>query len=199
MEIELKYACPNEAVCVNILASDMVRALQIGAVRQIRMCTDYYDTPERTLRALYWTLRLRRENEQSVVCCKTRGERQGALSSHGEWECEAESVPQGVEQLIAQGAPEELRQLAGRAERFCGAEFLRKSVDLRLSGGTVAELSCDVGKLLGSTREEALCEVELELKEGSVEPMLSLGADLAKAFGLWEEPRSKLARALALE
>jgi len=197
MEVELKYACPDGATFEEILrfAADV----QQGTAREIRMRTDYYDTPERALRARFWTLRLRRENDKSVVCCKTRGSREGALSSHEEWECCAEELLPGVQQLIAQGAPQELLDIARRAERFCGAEFLRISTDLILEGGTVAELSCDRGKLMGAKSELSLCEVELELKAGPVEPMLAYGAALAERFGLTEETRSKLARAMELE
>ena len=197
MEIELKYFCPNRAVFEEIL--EAVRPVQQGPKREIRMQTAYYDTPERTLRDRFWTLRVRKENEQSVVCCKTRGSREGALSSHAEWETNAEELEQGVLQLIAQGAPEELAEIARNAVRFCGAEFLRVSADLLLGGGTVAELSCDVGSLLGATATMPLCEVELELKDGAVAPMLTFGAALAERFGLVEESRSKLSRAMELE
>jgi len=197
MEVELKYNCPNGAVFEEILT--YAAQVQQGPAREIRMQTDYYDTPERTLRERFWTLRLRRENDERVVCCKTRGSRSGALSSHNEWECEAEDFRSGVKQLVAQGAPEELLAIADRAERFCGAAFLRISADLVLESGTVAELSCDRGKLLGAKSEQSLCEVELELKAGPVEPMLAYGAALAARFGLKEESRSKLARAMELE
>lgn len=197
MEVELKYACPNGAVFEEILQA--VAAIQQGPVREIRMQTDYYDTPERTLRERFWTLRLRRENAESVVCCKTRGSWDGALSSHNEWECRAESLIEGVQQLIAEGAPEELREIARRAERFCGAQFVRVSADLVLENGTVAELSCDRGALMGTKTELPLCEVELELKAGAVKPMLAYGAAMAERFGLREESRSKLARAMELE
>ena len=196
MEVELKYACPSGAVFEEILKS--VSVLQQGPVREIRMQTDYFDTPERTLRSRFSTLRLRKENEQSVVCCKTRGSREGALSSHEEWECNAETLAEGVQKLIARGAPEELAEIARNAVRFCGAEFLRISADLKIEDAWV-ELSCDRGRLLGETTECPLCEVELELKEGAAEPMLAFGAQLAERFGLAEENRSKLARAMELE
>ena len=196
MEVELKYACPNGAVFEEILKA--VSGLQQGPVREIRMQTDYYDTPERTLRSRFWTLRLRKENENSVVCCKTRGSREGALSSHEEWECNAQSLTEGVQLLIARGAPGELAEIAEKAVRFCGAAFLRISADLKMED-TWVELSCDSGKLLGETTESPLCEVELELKDGAAEPMLAFGAALAARFGLREESRSKLARAMELD
>lgn len=196
MEIELKYACPDGAAFEEILQA--VSALQQGSAREIHMQTDYYDTPERTLRARFWTLRLRKENAESVVCCKTRGSREGALSSHEEWECNAENLTEGVKKLIAQGAPEELAEIVRNAVRFCGAEFLRISADLKI-GDSWVELSCDRGRLLGEKTSCPLCEVELELKDGTAEPMLAFGAALAARFGLREESRSKLARAMELE
>ncbi len=191
MEIELKYACPSGAVLREILAA------QPGEPRIIEMATDYYDTADRFLRSRHWTLRIRKENGEAVACCKTRGNREGALSSHGEWECRASELPEAIPQLVAQGAPAELLALTG-LERFCGAAFTRKSVDVIL-GETVIELSCDEGHLLGLKEREALCEVELELKAGPLEPMLAFGAQLQEKYGLKEEPRSKLARAMELK
>ena len=60
------------------------------------------------------------------------------------------------------------------------------------------ELALDEGALLGGGREEPLCEVEAELKRGRKEDTLALGAFLAETYGLTPEPKSKLARALAL-
>lgn len=198
MEIELKYACPDETVCKLILESDMVQMRQLEAVRQLSMRTRYYDTPQGDLCSRHWTLRLRWENGSCVACCKTGGARNGALSSHGEWECPAEKLSGAVQTLVTMGAPEQLLQIAEHVHECCGAEFLRQSVDLQLENGTIAELSCDTGVLLGMSDWQPLCEIELELRQGAVEPMLAFGAELAGRYALTAEPRSKLARALTL-
>ena len=60
------------------------------------------------------------------------------------------------------------------------------------------EIALDLGVLLGGGREMPLCEVEVELKEGPMEAADAFAIDLARAFGLKPERRSKFQRALAL-
>ena len=52
--------------------------------------------------------------------------------------------------------------------------------------------------LLGGGRELPLCEIEVELKEGSEEAAAAFAMALAQEYGLRPETRSKIARALAL-
>ena len=82
-------------------------------------------------------------------------------------------------------------------ERLCAARFERQARLLRLEG-CCAELALDSGVLLGKDREEAFCEVELELKSGSREALEAFGGEFARWFSLTVQPKSKFARALAL-
>ena len=59
-------------------------------------------------------------------------------------------------------------------------------------------MALDQGELLGGSRREPLCEVEVELKTGSMEACDRFARELAVQFGLQPEPRSKFSRALAL-
>ena len=60
------------------------------------------------------------------------------------------------------------------------------------------ELALDRGVLLGGGREVALCEVEVELKDGQPEAAVAFAQELAEKFGLRPEQKSKFRRALAL-
>ena len=79
----------------------------------------------------------------------------------------------------------------------CGARFRRIAKTFTWDGTTM-ELALDQGVLTGGSREIPLCEVELELKDGSRETVETYAAGLAAAFGLQPEPGSKFRRALAL-
>ena len=185
-EFELKYAATGA-----ILAA---LASKYGPGREIRMETTYFDTPGSTLSARRMTLRLRRENEETVCTLKT------SLSdgSRGEWECPAPDIVSGIEKLLALGAPGELKTLtAGGVTPVCGARFTRLAVDVPTADG-MAELALDSGCLCGGGREMPLCEVELELKSGSDAALLTLAENIAAIHGLKPEPRSKFRRALAL-
>lgn len=187
-EFELKYAAKNTAVLEDILAF-------VGRpAEKIRMASTYYDTAGGALAARKWTLRLRRENDASVVTMKTAGDGH----TRGEWEYDADSVEFADTALIDLGAPEELAELMkDGVVPVCGAEFTRRAVKLEL-GQTQAELALDVGRLFRGEREIPLCEVEVELKSGSENAVREFARELAERFKLKEEPRSKFVRAVSL-
>ena len=195
-ELEIKFMVPTQERLETILRDpEICVKMEQPEYRLLRMETTYFDTTDGALSARRWTLRSRRENERTVVTLKTPGEGY----AHGEWECEENDPKAAAERLIAQGAPEELRAiLKGSALRaLCGAQFTRRCAMLRLNG-VRCELAGDSGWLLGGSRREALCELELELKEGDAEQMLAFARALAERYGLSEGKKSKFARARAL-
>lgn len=185
-EFELKYrATPAQ-----------MKALQeaFGPFREITMETTYFDTLDYSLSTRRWTLRRRLENGVSVCTLKIPL----ADGSKGEWETECNDVVAAVPALCQLGAPAELEALvtAGVMET-CGARFIRQAATLTERGATM-ELALDQGILLGGGKEIPLCEVEVELKEGSDDAVRAFGFALELCYDLVPEPKSKLKRALAL-
>ena len=199
METEFKFAAPEEIV-EEIWQDDEIISRMTEFIRHYEMHTSYYDTEDRQIREKRWTLRIRKENDVSVACCTTGGIRSGGLSSHEEWEVEADTIEQALPLLAAAGAPEELAAMdPALLQCTCTASFQRESAILELEDGCLAELSMDFGILSGPTESEPLCEIELELKAGPFAPMERWAEELAERYGLTPEPRSKLARAIALQ
>lgn len=187
-EFELKYTAEKPSVLEDICAF-----LQ-GNVRETPMKSTYYDTSGGDLAARKWTLRLRKEGESSVVTMKTAGDGK----TRGEWEYKAENVTNAGEKLVKLGAPRELLELLQEeACPVCGAEFLRKAVNVDLDG-TVVEVALDAGRLFRGEKESPICEVEVELKAGKEENAVEFAKKLAEKFGLREESRSKFVRAVTL-
>ena len=185
-EFELKYQAHAEDL-------EKIRE-KYGSFREISMETTYYDTPLLALRARRWTLRRRLENGVSVCTVKTPL----PDGSRGEWEVEAPDISDGLPKLIALGAPEALTQIVqGGVAPFCGARFVRLAKLLPIQDGTV-ELALDKGVLLGGGRELPFAEVEVELKSSSDRAAEEFAHALAAEFGLVLQPKSKLARAMAL-
>ncbi len=185
-EFELKYRANAETQAA-------IRAAFPG-FRQIAMETTYFDTPDGALSARKITLRLRKENAQTICTLKTPL----PDGSRGEWECQATDILDGLSQLIANGAPAQIGRLAALGlAPVCGARFTRLATEVATADGT-AELALDSGILLGGGREMALCEVEVELKTGSDEAVLALAQALVQRFGLVPENKSKFRRAMAL-
>lgn len=162
--------------------------------REIAMESTYYDTPDQTLSAQYWTLRQRMENGVSVCTLKTPC----AEGGRNEWEAECSDIHTGIDALCKLGAPEELKAMtANGVEAVCSARFTRQAATLELEDCTV-ELALDKGFLRGGVRMALLGEVEVELKSGTEEAAIAFARSLAVKYGLAVERVSKYRRALAL-
>lgn len=185
-EFELKYRADDSQL-------EAIQSVYSG-FRETSMETTYYDTPGGTLRQLRWTLRRRMENGISVCTVKTNL----PDGSRGEWELQCGDILAAIPQLISLGAPEALLEYTRQGVvPTCGARFLRKAAALP-SGSGLVELALDRGVLLGGGRELPFAEVEVELKSGSDAVARDFAAALAAEFGLKPQPKSKLARAMAL-
>jgi len=185
-EFELKYRASSDQI-------EAVRKLY-GEFDSISMETTYYDTPSRSLSARRYMLRKRLENGESVCTLKTSGKG----NMRGEWEIRSDSVNAAVSELCKLGCPAELETLCKEGlVPICGARFTRKAGTLTFLDCTV-ELALDEGALFAGEKEIPLCEIEVELKDGSVDAADALGRQLADIFDLVPEEKSKFARALAL-
>lgn len=167
---------------------------KFGEFTSISMETTYYDTVNLALRSRKWTLRQRLENGRAVCTVKTPL----PDGSRGEWEVENSDLFAGVSQLCGMGAPGEILDYVNQGVvPFCGARFTRLAKTIELPGGRV-ELALDDGVLLGGGRELPFAEVEVELKSGSDAVAKDFATELALEFDLNPQPKSKLARAMAL-
>ena len=185
-EFELKFAATK--------GDHEALQARFGNLSPITMETTYYDVPGGSLRDLHWTLRRRMENGIAVCALKTPGEGFG----HGEWEVTCNRIEDAIEGLLAKGAPERLAEFAAEGLiAVCGARFTRLAGLIDAPGCTV-ELALDEGFLLGGGKEAPLCEIEVELKDGSEEAAAAFAMILAQEYGLRPETRSKIARAMAL-
>ena len=185
-EFELKFRADAEKIA----------AIQetYGEFIAITMETTYYDTADRRLSPLHWTLRRRYENGKSVCTLKTPA----PGGARGEWETECGDISDAIPVLCKLGAPMQLVALTiAGVEQVCGAKFTRLAKTLALESCTV-ELALDRGCLMGGGREEPLCEVEVELKNGEEAAATAFAMALAAEFGLTPESGSKYRRALAL-
>ncbi len=178
MAIELEYKFAADPQTLDEIAE------AYGPFRKIQMQTSYFDTPSRSFSRAKCTFRLRRENDVCICTLKTPlpdGSRQ-------EYECEAQSIEEGLKKL-----PQAAALADGPLEEVCSARFVRLACNV----GT-AELALDSGVLVGGGRELPLCEVEAEHKQGDPAQTLAFAQLLAGKYGLTPEPKSKFVRAIAL-
>lgn len=165
-----------------------------GTFSAISMETTYYDTPDGSLSQRRITLRRRMENGVSVCTVKTPG----SEGARGEWELQWEDITTALPELCKLGCPEEVLSLTKQGlVEVCGARFTRLCNQISVEAAVV-ELALDRGVLLGGGKQMALCEVEVELKEGKEEAAVNFAQTLARQYGLVPEKDSKFRRALAL-
>ena len=185
-EFELKFAATT--------AVQAAIRQEFSGFREISMETTYFDTADGALSDRRVTLRLRKENETSICTLKTPL----LDGSRGEWECQADNITDGLNALVALGAPREAAFWATQGlQPVCGAKFTRLVAEVTTADGT-AELALDSGILLGGGKETALCEVDVELKSGSDRATLAFAEGLAAKYNLQPENKSKFRRALGL-
>lgn len=185
-EIELKFRSTPEV-------HRQIEA-RFGGFSPISMETTYYDTPNGSLSARRITLRKRLENGNAVCTLKTPGEG----LSRGEWEVEEKEISLAVPVLcLLSGISDLLLWTAEGLEAVCGARFMRREVILTLPD-CVVQLALDEGVLLGGGKELPLCELEVELRQGSQDAAFAFARDLAEDYALLPQPDSKFYRAQSL-
>lgn len=187
VEYELKFAAtPAQQL--------MILEAFPGSVQKISMETTYYDTADGALAKRHITLRRRLENGTAVCTLKTPG----VGAARGEWDCLQDSIEAAIPELCKLSGYQQLGLLTIHGvQPLCSARFTRQAQLIEQPDFT-AELALDSGILLGGSKELPLCEVELELKEGSEAALNDFAAAFAQRFGLSIEKKSKFSRAFAL-
>lgn len=195
-EFEIKFAVDDLQLLDCILCDPMIREKMVEpSYRYIKMETTYFDTEDSALSARKWMLRIRKENDTSVVTVKMPGE--GYTRS--EWSVEADYLDDAVPMLLRDGAPQELETfLTAGLMPVCGVSFTRILGVLSFEDGTKCELCGDVGQFTAAGSASPLCEMEIELTEGAEETMLQFARKVQEVYRLSEQKKSKVVRAREL-
>ena len=199
MELEYKFALENAAQGNEIIQSTDGGLPDIHVLDSYRlvMASHYFDTPSRALRKAGWSLRLRGENEKSVLCIKhAKQAKRGGLRLREEYECEAASLEEGLALIREKGVDEEFfRLIAEGVTELVQVHFVRTARLVRY-GGARAELAFDEGYFGSDADKNRFTEFEIEYKAGEEADFSRLAQDLSAQFGLIPQEKSKLARAL---
>lgn len=181
IELERKFRATKEQL-------EAIRQAIPGEETRFSMETTYYDTPDKALSQKFYTLRRRKENDLSVCTLKTP-----AKDGRNEYEVNANSIEEALPELCKLCGEE----LPTHITPICGAKFTRIAKTVPFATATL-ELAFDRGILTGGNREEDLCELEVELKQGESLYLEMYATQLAESYGLQSEKHSKFRRALAL-
>ncbi|AYC34737.1 inorganic triphosphatase [Pseudomonas cavernae] len=162
----------------------------------------YYDTPARELAEAKVALRLRRDGDSYIQTLKSRGQSVAGLSERHEWDWYLEQ-PQLDPQLLGDDCwPASLADLDKRLlQPLFTTDFVRERAEIAWGRGktkVVIEAALDLGKVSADGREEEICELELELRQGEPEALLELATELAASLPLMPCDISKAERGYRL-
>jgi triphosphatase len=199
LEIELKLAAPGDA-----LAALWQSAIATGGrTTSRRLVSTYYDTSDLRLRRRGFTLRVRQDGDRFVQTVKSACAGPGSVMRRGEWSVPVEAAEPDLTRL---NDPEVLERIglvvAGELQPLFTTDVTRQARTYRVGRdkGAAAriEAAWDRGEVLCNGRREAICELELELLDGSTSALHKEAVRLLKATPLEYQPLSKSERGFAL-
>jgi adenylate cyclase len=194
-EIELKLALPRSALAA-LRKHPLVAATERCGTAQTLVNT-YYDTPDLRLRAAKIGVRTRRQGRRWLQTVKCAGEMSGGLASRPEWE---QPYLGSFDFSAITAAP--VRELLDRHHDALVPIFttrFRRETRRYATGAQVEILlMIDSGEVEVEDRRSPICELELELVQGSEADLFDLARQLAADLPLLPEDVSKAERGYRL-
>jgi inorganic triphosphatase YgiF len=173
-----------------------------GRPKRTQLHSVYYDTSDLRLQRAGAALRLRRAGRKWLQTLKLPQGAQGALAARAEWEMPA---PHGrldcslfPREAVRSSSGLDLVRLARRLRPVFTTRFERRSGALALGHGVQAVACIDRGTIEAGAKREPILELELELIEGEIGPLVGLADSLVEPLGLRIETASKGARGYRL-
>lgn len=186
LEIELKFALPTFSRAELEERLQRVPLMSRHKPRRTRLISVYYDTPQYLLRSKKMALRVRQMGSAAKPCWvqtfKTSPATESALSQRGEWEFALQRNQLDFD-VLCQSTPWREFDPDGqifRSLRPCFVtDFERTSWKLRGPDGSAMEVALDTGCVRTDGQVSPLCELELELLDGSAESLYAVAQRMA--------------------
>ena len=161
--------------------------------------TTYFDTPDLALAGKGISLRVRRNGDRRVQTVKLQGAGPAVAAQRGEWEWPIEQDTPDLGRLAETPAGAIASDLAGKELEPVFVTDIRRTVrELRVDENTTAEAALDEGTITAGSASEAVSELELELRDGTLAPLYRLALDLHATVPLTIGPESKADRGYRL-
>lgn len=194
-EIELKIMLEphNISLIENWLNS--VKTFKLLEQKSQTLGNSYYDTPEQFFASQKMGLRVRSQNHQFEITLKTKGEIVGGLHIRPEYNL---SLPTNQPDFLALvekfNLPfENAEQIANSLQTIFSTDFTRQ-IWLFKVGSSEIEVALDQGLIKNRYGEEAISELEFEIKQGNLSDLFNLVETMPKTDGMWLSGLSKAQR-----
>jgi inorganic triphosphatase YgiF len=193
-EVELKFdLAPGDLGRLRSCA-----ALSPGPGRKARHRSIYYDTIDGALRKAGLSLRVRRSGDRYVQTAKLRRSDAAGLFVRDEWESEVAGFDPDCAALRSKPLSRALNGRGGKGlVSPMAIDVWRTHWEVERDGSRI-EVALDEGKVTSGKAEAPLCELELELREGTPAALFALAEEIGRAVPLRLGTLTKAERGEAL-
>lgn len=170
--------------------------------KRLKLYNTYFDTPDLALTRQRVAVRERRVLRKTLLTVKTAQQSEGGISQRSEWE--APTVPglfdfatliddANLAEALSLKAPDLVPVFTTNfSRRVWTLNFRRATIEVALDQGVISVQRDEL------TREQPICELELELKHGNPATLFALARMLSRHIRLHPADESKAARGYAL-
>lgn len=184
-ETEIKLTLPPSSLDAVPRLPFIKSAEKIG---EYELINRYFDTPDLVLTHNKIALRIRQAGQYFIQTLKTQGVSSQGLHLRKEWEWPLSEDALDSSRLYEADWPAGLviSELDSRLEKIFSTDFNRTVWMIKHPNGEI-EVALDVGRasvegLDGMLLTDPICELELELKKGDVDWLLSIANDMRRAM-----------------
>lgn len=199
IEVKLEIVDKQQVKVLHRYLQSLIEDKNKEKLQHIVMKAIYYDTEEGFYRQNKIAYRVRQENDCFVATYK-----QGKINAQGIFErIEVNKIVDSLEPDISVFAGEQIiwdKIKESKTKKFIPmiiTDFVRECIVIPWRKSLV-ELALDEGFVQGGKHKAPICEVELELKSGNIEDLLSLKEILMEKFSVEVSLISKYKRGLLL-
>lgn len=192
-EVELKLRLPSASV--PRLRRVLAGLQPLAATRPQSLRSTYFDTGDRRLSGLGWRLRVRQKGRRHLQTLKATG---GGLAGRVELETMVNGQEPEPGRFDLEAFPDLAAMLAEAALEPLFTTEVKRSTWLLSHDEAEVEVALDIGEVRAGDAARAICEVELELKQGDPAALYGLAQALAGAVPLHLDPRAKSDRGFDL-
>jgi triphosphatase len=187
-EIELKFQIPEEKL------DALIKAFQRKNDQTLHLQAKYYDTPSFTLSEHSISLRQRLENDQWVQTLKLPTE-QKLKRAEFEEHLGADEIGLNIKHYDKNNQiPKSIQVLLDKNKDLLEIQFqtdIQRKRSIFHFQNSQIEVSYDQGHIFAQHHKLALQELEFELKQGTIQDLISFILPRIKRYGLWLDIRSK--------
>ena len=191
-EIELKIMLEAQ----NIVPITQWLAMQrVLGESETALGNTYFDTPEQYFSLNQMGFRVRSKNQHYEMTLKTKGEIVGGLHIRPEYSLPLENEKPDFKRLISHFnlQIEQAEQISANLQPTFSTDFLRHQWLIEINQSQI-EVVLDQGEVKNSFGSEKICELEFELKIGTLADIFQLIEQMPKLDGMWLSSLSKAQR-----